>query len=91
MKYIIKQAEPQELLDFKAAANDKWTPTYSGLTSIAKKALRESLMKEQGYICCYCERTLTKNDLHIEHFKPQMILVWILLIFQICSVLVRKI
>ncbi len=28
-------------------------------------------MKEQGYICCYCERTLTENDLHIEHFKPQ--------------------
>lgn len=28
-------------------------------------------MKEQGYICCYCERRLTDDDSHIEHFKPQ--------------------
>ena len=28
-------------------------------------------MKEQGYICCYCERRLTEDDSHIEHFKPQ--------------------
>lgn len=72
MKYIVKGTEPQELTDFIAAANPPdWTPTYRGLTRIAKKALRESLMKEQRYICCYCERRLTKNDLHIEHFKPQ--------------------
>ena len=71
MKYIIKQAEPQELTDFKAVANSKWTPTYRGLTSVAKKALKESLMKEQGYICCYCERSIVDRDSHIEHFNPQ--------------------
>lgn len=71
MKHIIKQLEPRELTDFKAAANPDWTPTYRGLTGIAKNALKESLMKEQGYICCYCERTLTDDDSHIEHFKPQ--------------------
>ena len=71
MKYIVKGTEPQELTDFVADANPDWTPTYRGLTGIAKSALKESLMKEQGYICCYCERTLTENDSHIEHFKPQ--------------------
>ncbi len=71
MKHIVKGIEPQELTDFIAAANPDWTPTYRGLTGIAKSALKESLMKEQGYICCYCERTLTENDSHIEHFKPQ--------------------
>jgi uncharacterized protein (TIGR02646 family) len=28
-------------------------------------------MEEQGHICCYCERRLTDNDSHIEHFRPQ--------------------
>lgn len=30
-----------------------------------------ALMAEQGYICCYCERRLTNDDSHIEHFRPQ--------------------
>ncbi len=28
-------------------------------------------MKEQGYLCCYCERRLLENDSHIEHLRPQ--------------------
>ncbi len=28
-------------------------------------------MKEQGYICCYCERWLTDDGSHIEHFNPR--------------------
>ena len=28
-------------------------------------------MKEQGYICCYCERRLNDEYSHIEHFNPQ--------------------
>jgi len=71
MKYIAKGTEPQELTDFKADATPDWTPSYSGLTRVAKSAIKESLMKEQGYICCYCERRLEVNDSHIEHFKPQ--------------------
>ncbi len=36
-----------------------------------KNEVKDSLMKEQGYICCYCERRLTDDDSHIEHFTPQ--------------------
>lgn len=71
MKYIVKGGEPQELIDFRAAATSDWTPSYGGLTRIAKNAIKESLMKEQGYICCYCERRIVDADSHIEHFKPQ--------------------
>ena len=71
MKYIIKGSEPQELTDFKALATAEWTPEYSNLDKPVKKAMKTALMKEQGYICCYCERTLTEDDSHIEHFKPQ--------------------
>ncbi len=72
MKHIIKETEPQELIDFKAAANPPdWIPAYDYLTKVAKVATKQALMKEQGYICCYCERRLEENDSHIEHFQPQ--------------------
>jgi len=71
MKYIIKGSEPQELTDFKALSSDEWTPSYSNLDKPTKTAIKKALMEEQGYICCYCERTLSEDDSHIEHFKPQ--------------------
>jgi uncharacterized protein (TIGR02646 family) len=72
MKHIIKQSEPIELTQFKAASNPpNWIPTYSNLTKVAKDATKKALMEEQGYICCYCERRLEENDSHIEHFQPQ--------------------
>lgn len=71
MKHIVKQSEPQELLTLKASGNDDWIPSYSDLDGGAKVATKDALMAEQGYICCYCERRLTPDDSHIEHFKPQ--------------------
>ncbi|MCK4659608.1 MAG: TIGR02646 family protein [Phycisphaerae bacterium] len=71
MKHITKGAEPQELIDFKAAENDDWKPNYDNLTNEAKAALRTSLMWEQGWTCCYCERRLVDNDSHIEHLRPR--------------------
>ena len=71
MKYIEKQVEPPLFTDWKALANDNWQPTYDDLSGNEKKAVKQALMAEQGYICCYCERQLIDNDSHIEHFKPQ--------------------
>ncbi|MGX7950697.1 retron system putative HNH endonuclease [Oleidesulfovibrio alaskensis] len=71
MKHIIKQGEPRALWDWKALANEDWMPTYDDLAGETKKAVKGALMGEQGYICCYCERRLTDNDSHIEHFQPQ--------------------
>lgn len=71
MKHIVKGLEPQELIDFKASANDNWQPCYDNLSQLAKPAIVNALMKEQGYICCYCEQRLEENDSHIEHFRPQ--------------------
>ena len=71
MKYIEKQVEPSLFTDWKALANDDWQPTYDDLSGNEKKAVKQKLMAEQGYICCYCERQLMDNDSHIEHFKPQ--------------------
>lgn len=71
MKSIIKQDEPQEFINWKAMANDDWKPVYDDMGSAIKNVLKQSLMAEQGYICCYCERRLTDDDSHIEHLRPQ--------------------
>jgi len=71
MKYIGKTLEPQEFTDWKALANEDWQPTYDDLSGDPKKAVKDALMAEQGYLCCYCERRLTEPDSHIEHFQPQ--------------------
>ena len=28
-------------------------------------------MREQGFICCYCESLVTTIDSHVEHFRPK--------------------
>ncbi|MEI6327828.1 MAG: retron system putative HNH endonuclease [Pseudanabaena sp. ELA645] len=71
MKYIIKQQEPLDFIKWKANANDDWQPTFAILSDPEKKIVHTALMKEQGYLCCYCESRLRDNDSHIEHFKPQ--------------------
>lgn len=71
MKRINKQEEPQAFLDWKAQANADWQPGYDELRGVEKQAVKQSLMAEQGFLCCYCERRLTDDDSHIEHFRPQ--------------------
>ncbi len=71
MKSIVKGPEPDEFAQWKAKANADWQPTYDNLSGETKRAVKSALMREQGYICCYCERRLLDDDSHIEHFKPQ--------------------
>nr|WP_199330696.1 retron system putative HNH endonuclease [Microcoleus sp. FACHB-68] len=56
---------------WKARANEDWTPIYKDLRGTPKTELHESLLREQGYICCYCGNSINDKDSHIEHFKPQ--------------------
>jgi uncharacterized protein (TIGR02646 family) len=37
----------------------------------SKEELKEDLIAEQGFICCYCNREITINDATIEHFKEK--------------------
>ena len=71
MKHIVKDQNTPLFDKWKALANEDWQPTYKNLVDPEKKEVKDSLMKEQGYICCYCERRLTDDDTHIEHFNPQ--------------------
>lgn len=39
--------------------------------NMRRRKLREQLIKEQGYICCYCMKRISLDHSHIEHFWPQ--------------------
>ena len=71
MKHIVKDQNTPLFGKWNALANDDWQPTYDDLGDPEKKEVKDSLIKEQGYICCYCERRLIDGDSHIEHFNPQ--------------------
>ena len=73
MKQVSKGASPAEFESWKAKANDDWQPTYATLQNPEKRALHDALLSEQGWVCCYCGRSLSKErgDGHIEHFRPQ--------------------
>lgn len=73
MKYIKKEKEPIEFSQWKA--QDKMyqhaQPNWNRLKSSLREIIKDSLISEQGGICCYCERELLEDDFHPEHIKPQ--------------------
>lgn len=71
MKHVTKGAAPIDFETWKAQANEEWTPTYDNLQNPEKRNLHRALLAEQGSVCCYCGRSITLDDSHIEHFKPQ--------------------
>jgi uncharacterized protein (TIGR02646 family) len=78
MKRIIKKEEPKEFIDWKL----NWeTPpdwqTFDGKP--IKQSVKETLLKEQGYICCFCENRVTMDQGHIAHLldrkqHPELVL-----------------
>jgi uncharacterized protein (TIGR02646 family) len=71
MKYIQKSAEPTSLSTWKIKQGAK-IPTWKSFgRTVVKGQLLEILLKEQGYICCYCGVAIDKGNCHYEHFKPQ--------------------
>lgn len=71
MKYISKHHEPQDFTAWKAANP---TATYKKLgeeAAAVKQVLKNEILEEQGYICCYCERTIDSAHSHLEHFRPK--------------------
>jgi len=68
---IVKNNQPNTLVAHKKSGGN-----YDNIPTETKKELRESLINEQGYVCCYCLKRIPENkaDLHhtkIEHFKCQ--------------------
>ncbi|MEH2241351.1 retron system putative HNH endonuclease [Nostoc sp.] len=70
MKYIQKCKEPSSFTEWKNRRTNK-TTLWTKIKQAVKSNLHETLLHEQGYICCYCGASLKGNESHIEHFKPK--------------------
>lgn len=77
MKFIQKVKEPEVFTEWKESpqrVSRTWRTlnNHQGGKQI-KRILKQSLLEEQGFICCYCERRITENSesSHIEHLKPK--------------------
>jgi uncharacterized protein (TIGR02646 family) len=71
MKYISKQTEPQRFSEWKKEQQETPNYRYGNLQNPEKKELHQSLLQEQGHICCYCQIRIELSNSHIEHLKPQ--------------------
>lgn len=71
MKYVQKRQPPALFEAWKNKANADWAPKYVDLQKPEKQDLHLALLSEQGWVCCYCGRSVSMIDSHIEHFRPQ--------------------
>jgi len=71
MRFILKGPEPQSFIDWKKLENDDWKPTFDVHQNPEKLDVKRSLLSEQHYICCYCEKTVDETNSHIEHLAAQ--------------------
>lgn len=71
MKHVTKNTSPEDFEAWKAEANQEGRPIYRDLRNPEKRNLLRALLAEQGSVCCYCGRSISLEDSHIEHFRPQ--------------------
>lgn len=76
MKYIQKNPEPTLFAQWKAAHpnatfKDDLCRIGDADAMAVKTALKDSILAEQKYICCYCECRVSNANSHIEHFRPK--------------------
>ena len=93
MKRISKSDSPEWFEEWKKKFEKEngRKPHYKGDFSTGsrnsanrRRKLREELLKEQGYICCYCMKRINLDSSHNEHFWPKEVFT------KICLLLVRE-
>ncbi len=71
MKYIQKSQEPNSFTIWKEQENEDWKPNWDNFSKPQKTDVHDSLLQEQGFICCYCGMLIDNTNSHIEHLKPR--------------------
>ena len=72
MKYIQKGKEPENFSKWKAKQKSiDVNYDFNSLRNPEKPEVHNSLLSEQGYICCYCCMRVEQSNSHIEHLDPQ--------------------
>ncbi len=69
MRRITKRGEPAALQRYRRATEPG--PRYPDMPADVKGSLRDALLVEQAWLCCYCMRRVKADDCRIEHWQPQ--------------------
>lgn len=67
MIYIKKEKEPRKLIQYK---KQKFA-SFKDMPLDIKEEVRDKLLNEQGFLCCYCMRRINNDNTKIEHWDPQ--------------------
>jgi uncharacterized protein (TIGR02646 family) len=72
---IIKQQEPTTLIRYREAMIKKHGEVkkkhFDYIPQNIKEDVQSFILKEQSNLCCYCMKTISKDNIVIEHFKPK--------------------
>ncbi len=73
MRKIIKTTPPVSFENFKRnfKATHGRDALFDDLIASEKRVLKEELLKEQYYLCCYCMKRINWYNSHVEHFIPR--------------------
>lgn len=63
----IKKTTNDPLRGHRSAPN----ATYENIPTSVRSTLQDSLLKEQGYLCCYCMKRIVATSMSVEHWKPR--------------------
>jgi uncharacterized protein (TIGR02646 family) len=71
---ILRSAEPASFVAWKALASADWQPDWDNFSKPQKPEVWQALLRDQGFVCCYCEQAVKKMDpltSHMEHLQPR--------------------
>ena len=71
MKQIAKDDEPLDFTNWKADDRMAHRRNWNRVPSPVRGSIHESFLHEQGFICRYCESSISGDDSHMEHFRPR--------------------
>lgn len=66
----ISKVEPQEYRTWRTPGED-WAPSYAAMGRDTRGVLESGLLREQGWLCCYCNARIDEHRMLVEHLTPQ--------------------
>ncbi len=72
MRHIEKAEEPASFTKWKEQGDENWDPGWAEFDGAPiKQTVKQALLQEQGYLCCYCEIRVDEEHGHIEHIHAR--------------------
>jgi len=68
---IVRNAEPPSLTAWKNLASADWQPNWHNFQRPEKPDVHAALLRDQGFVCCYCEQRVDVRGSHIEHLQSR--------------------